>query len=382
VVARDGKLAALRCAKMQLGEPDASGRRRPVEIPGAEEEVALDTLVVAISQKAELAFFDGEAPRTNRQGYLDIDPATGRTSLDRVYAGGDVVLEGPSTIVKAVGDGKRIAQDIRRREEGLEQPLAKSQEADLTDLLIRRARRQFRVAIPEVEPALRRNFEEVVQTLDPEAARREAARCIDCHLLCSQCVAVCPNMAFLTYRQKPLAVQLPRLVVRGGQAAVERGAPFQVSQRFQVAVLTDFCNECGNCETFCPTAGAPYRDKPRLYVDRAEFEAQSDNAFRLLRDADGWGLQARWGGATHEIALGHDLRYHAPGWTVELDPKTFVVRKAHAGAAVPEGATLDLAHCAAMYALLRGLRDSAPHLPAAARAEAPGASGGPERKKP
>ena len=365
VVAREGRLAALRCAKMRLGEPDESGRRRPVEIPGAEEDVALDTLVVAISQQADLAFFEDAPPRTNRQGYLDIDPLTGRTSLPNVYAGGDVVLEGPATIVKAVGDGKRIALDIRRREEGLDLPAAKGQDADLVDLLRRRARREMRVSIPETAPERRRNFEEVVQTLDEEAARREAARCIDCHLLCSQCVAVCPNLAFLTYRQKPLDLALPTLVARQGRVVAERPAPYRVHQRFQVAVLTDFCNECGNCETFCPTAGAPYRDKPRLYISRSEFEAQSDNAFRLFRDQGTWGLQARWGGLTHEIALNHDLRYRAPGWSVELDARSFAVRKAQADKTVPEGGTLDLAPCAAMFALLRGIRDSASHLPAA-----------------
>jgi NADPH-dependent glutamate synthase beta subunit-like oxidoreductase len=64
VLSEDGRLSALRCAKMQLGEPDASGRRRPVEIPGAEEEVPLDTLVVAISQRGDFGFFDGASPRS------------------------------------------------------------------------------------------------------------------------------------------------------------------------------------------------------------------------------------------------------------------------------------------------------------------------------
>ncbi|NIT94709.1 MAG: hypothetical protein GWM91_04295, partial [Actinobacteria bacterium] len=56
---------------------------------------------------------------------------------------------------------------------------------------------------------------------------------------------------------------------------------FVVDQPLQIAVLTDFCNECGNCVTFCPTSGEPYRDKPRLYLDRADFLAESDNAFMM-----------------------------------------------------------------------------------------------------
>ncbi len=118
VVAVDGRLSALRCGKMQLGEPDASGRRRPVEIPGAEEEVPLDTLVVAISQRGDFGLFDGEPPKVNRHGYLDVHPETLATSLEGVFAGGDAVQDGPATIVKAVGDGKRIARAIRALEEG------------------------------------------------------------------------------------------------------------------------------------------------------------------------------------------------------------------------------------------------------------------------
>lgn len=364
VVAQNGRLAALRCARMALGEPDASGRRRPVEIPGETETIELDSIIVAISQQADFDFFGAAQPARTPQGYLAVDAATMETSLTGLYAGGDAVQGGPATIVKAVGDGKRIARAIRRREEGYADPAPNARPAELVELLRHRSRRVFRQAIPETAPAARRNFNEIVQTLDADSARREAARCLDCHLLCSQCVAVCPNLAFFTYQQKPGSVALPALVQRGGKWVPEKSGTFQVTQRYQVAVLADFCNECGNCATFCPTAGAPYRDKPRLYVDRKEFEQQSDNAFRLFRGNGTWGLQARWAGATHEILLNHDLRYRAPGIEMELDPKTMAIHKARAVGAPAEGRTVSLEPCAAMTALLRGLRDSAAYLPA------------------
>ena len=75
--------------------------------------------------------------------------------------------------------------------------------------------------------------------------------------------------------------------------------PFVVDQRLQIAVLTDFCNECGNCVTACPTSGRPYLDKPRLYLDRADFEAQASNAFMLL---GGGVIEARFDGATHRLS--------------------------------------------------------------------------------
>ena len=82
-------------------------------------------------------------------------------------------------------------------------------------------------------------------------------------------------------------------------------------------MLTDFCNECGNCATFCPTAGRPYQDKPRIYVAKSEFEAQADNAFRITGAGAARKIAGRFGGATHELApQGAGYVYRAPGLTV------------------------------------------------------------------
>ena len=364
VLAKDGRLSALRCAKMKLGEPDASGRRRPVEIPGETEDIPLDSVIVAISQQADFEFFDGAPPTLNGAGYIEVNPETMETSLPGVYAGGDAVQAGPSTIVKAVGDGKRIARAIRIREEGPLPAATSAPQADLVALLRHRSRRIFRAAIPGQPSDQRRNFGEVVHTLDAEAARREAARCLDCHILCSQCVAVCPNLAFFTYQLKPWSVTIPSLVVKRAHLVPERLRAFTVAQRYQVAVLSDFCNACGNCATFCPTAGAPYRDKPRFFVDRAEFERQTGNAFHLVSKGEVWTLQGRWAGETHEVQWNHAVRYRAPGIEVELDAKTLAIRKSQIRPGAREGQVYPLEPCATMMALLRGLRESAAHLPA------------------
>ena len=363
VLAKDGRLAALRCAKMKLGEPDASGRRRPVAIPGETEDLPLDSIIVAISQHADFEFFNGEHPELNRAGFIEVNPESMETSLPGVYAGGDAVQAGPSNIVKAVGDGKRIARAIRLREEGPTAKVGTAHPADLVSLLRHRSRRVFRVDIPERPADRRRNFDEVVDTLDADTARREAARCLDCHLLCSQCVAVCPNLAFFTYSLKPWTVTIPALVVKRAHLVPEQSRPFTVAQRYQTAVLTDFCNECGNCATFCPTAGAPYRDKPRFHVNRAEFEQQADNAFRLVSRGDAVGLQARWAGETHEVFVNHAVRYRAPGIELELDAKTLAIRRSQIRPGAREGQVFALEPCATMVALLRGIRESAPHLP-------------------
>ena len=99
---------------------------------------------------------------------------------------------------------------------------------------------------------------------EPIIAGVDEDRCSGCGI----CVSVCPNLAMFSYR------------------TTDREQPYQV------AVLADLCNECGNCTTFCPTAGAPYRDKPRLYLHRDDFEAQADNAFMVSRDGETWSIAA------------------------------------------------------------------------------------------
>jgi putative selenate reductase len=143
-----------------------------------------------------------------------------------------------------------------------------------------------------------------------------------------------------------------------------------VAQAFQIAVLTDLCNECGNCTTFCPTAGVPWRDKPRLYLDRREFLDQQDNAFMLFRQADAWVIESRWQNQTHRIGMNGSLQYSGPLFSASLDPLTFAVDHIEVTAAAQAGDRLPLEPAATMYVLLNGLRKSLPHLPVALPAEA------------
>ncbi len=98
----EGKVVGLECTRMQLGEPDASGRRSPV--PTDETvEVPLDTLVVAIGQQVDPSFLDGmEVERTSR-GWVSVGAGSLMTEVEGVYAGGDLIAPGPQTIVKALG---------------------------------------------------------------------------------------------------------------------------------------------------------------------------------------------------------------------------------------------------------------------------------------
>jgi len=368
VVAPNGRLQALEMAAMRLGDADESGRRRPVEIEGGEREVPLDTLIVAIGQRPDLGVFGDREVALTPAGYLDVDPQTLETSLPGVFAGGDIIGDGPSSIVKACGDGQRIAEAIIAREGaaegGREGSAAAWQDFDAVDLLRRRARIEPRVEIPHRAPEGRGDFAEVVLTLSDEAARREAARCLDCDLMCSTCDGVCPNRAILTYRTRPTRLPIPRLRIENGEPRVLPPVDFEVTQGPQVAILTDACNECGNCVTFCPTADHPWRDKPRLYLHRGDFEDQSDNAFMLLTHQGSPGIQAVFAGAIHQLFQGDgDLRYVSPVAAVVLDPEMLSIREAEPRNAFSGQQLIDAGYLGAMITLLRSFLDSMPEYP-------------------
>ena len=359
----DGKLAGLVCRKMEYrGDRDKSGRKIPHDVDGSDWEIPLDTLILAISQHSVLDFFGDEMPELTDWGYIRVDPATHESSIPGVYAGGDVAADGPSSIVKAAADGKVVAAAISERL--LPEPVAGESEVDeLHDLLVRRARREWRVPLTHTPLDQRMNFEETILTYTPEEAMTEAGRCLDCHKICSLCVGVCPNMALMTYGSQAFSAELPALTVSGGEVVAGEPAEFRADQRYQIAVLTDFCNECGNCTTFCPTSGEPYKDKPRLYLDRQDFEAQSENAFILSRAGESQIIEGRWGGETHRLEVNGDLRYSSPALEARLSAADLSLLEARAGADAGDGQELSLAACASMYVVLRGLAESMPHLP-------------------
>jgi len=109
-----GQVCGMRCIRMALGEPDSSGRRRPVPIEGSEFEMEVDTVIMALGTSPNpLVFVDAEELERTRHGTVVADPATMRTRMARVWAGGDVVT-GAATVVSAMGAGKVAAADMQR----------------------------------------------------------------------------------------------------------------------------------------------------------------------------------------------------------------------------------------------------------------------------
>ena len=106
-----GMLASMTCVKMELGEPDASGRRTPVEIPGSEFTFETDLVIFAVGTSANPVITKSvEGLELNKRGYIVADE-NGRTSIEGVWAGGDIVT-GAATVIKAMGAGRAAAKDM------------------------------------------------------------------------------------------------------------------------------------------------------------------------------------------------------------------------------------------------------------------------------
>jgi putative selenate reductase len=306
IVLEGDKVVALRCVRNQLGEPGPDGRRVPVPVAGGEFPMAAGTVIVAIGQRFDVPFLQGSSVLLSSQQAIQADPDTGLAADCAIYAGGDAV-RGPATIIKACADGQSAAEAICHRlgvpfrRPGVELPTLSADEIlGLKRVRARRAPQHPSTSLPREE---RSGFDLVDQTFAEETAVAEALRCMQCSQLCDKCVEVCPNRANYTYLISPVEARLPALACRGGDLHVVAHETFQVTQGRQILHVADFCNECGNCTTFCVHAGQPFADKPRLFLNVADFEREDDNALLIQRGERGWTIRRREGGEESSLLL-------------------------------------------------------------------------------
>jgi NADH-quinone oxidoreductase subunit F len=185
--AEGGRLVAAELTKNELGEPDASGRRRPIAKPGSETTVALDTLIVAIGEESSEMGRQEETRLGMRGGVIAVDARTLATEHPGVFAGGDLVT-GPNTVIDAIAAGRRAAEVIGRYLSGSEllrpEPLRKP--SVYMEPIVQGEEEESgsrRVELAVLSPAERvRNFAEVEATLTADEAAREARRCLRCDL--------------------------------------------------------------------------------------------------------------------------------------------------------------------------------------------------------
>jgi NADH-quinone oxidoreductase subunit F len=189
IVGDNWRVTGLQCIRMTLGEPDASGRRRPVPIPGSEFFVEADTIIVAVGQAPDLSFLppDSALERT-RWEMLAVNGNTLATNVPGIFAGGDFVF-GPGTVIEAIAAGRRGAVAIDKYLKG------DTSRVEIYDL---RAggigevvgaveeeiwEAQPRLEMPSLPPQERRcGFEEIELGFLEERAQQEAKRCLRCDL--------------------------------------------------------------------------------------------------------------------------------------------------------------------------------------------------------
>ncbi|MEA2014404.1 MAG: FAD-dependent oxidoreductase, partial [Thermodesulfobacteriota bacterium] len=182
IIAKDGKVVGAECIKMKLGQPDESGRRRPVPVKGSEFTVKTDMIIAAIGQRSELPLITGEIGTTD-WGTIKTDPATLATDMESVFAGGDCVT-GPATLIEALDMGNRGARGIDFYLRG--QAPAVDVSFDNVDLQKQRGRGYVvtepagRVAFLDAKERIG-GFDEVEGGFIVADAMKEAQRCLRCY---------------------------------------------------------------------------------------------------------------------------------------------------------------------------------------------------------
>ena len=225
----NGKLL---CHRMVLSEMDASGRRSVKESDEV-VEVPCDTVIASIGEKVDGSFYEKNGISVTDKGLPVLKKETNETSVAGVYAAGDGAF-GASVIVKAIADAKLACEAILNKTIGTDRP------SETTD---------------EKIYAKKGNLQEPEKGLNPDK------RCLACDHICENCCDVCPNRANFT-------IKVPGV------------------EMHQIIHVDYMCNECGNCETFCPYNSAPYKEKFTLFHRAEEMEDSTNDGFAFV-DNDG-----------------------------------------------------------------------------------------------
>jgi len=196
VLTEDGRITGIQNIRMELGAPDASGRRRPVPIEGSEYIMGVDNVIMAIGQAVDKSKLPDKLEYT-RLGTLQVDGVTLQTNIDGVFAGGDVV-SGPADVISVVATGKEAATSIDRYLRGVDLKEDRPEPRErVKDINKEGVQKKARAKMPALPPAERKGFTEVETGFDEKTAVEEAQRCLNCSVCCEclECVKVCERKA-------------------------------------------------------------------------------------------------------------------------------------------------------------------------------------------
>jgi putative selenate reductase len=230
---------------MELGAPDASGRRSPVDT-GEVKKIPADTVIAAVGERVDTALFEAAGCAIDEKG-RPVTDASMKTSVDGVYAIGDA-RRGPATVVEGIADAMAAAAAIA---------------GDQEDSAPEGTAGTFQVPwTPGENPMPDENAYLFKKGRIAEDLPTEADwRCLGCPSVCEVCADVCPNRA-------NVAIHLP------GKCQA------------QIIHVDGMCNECGNCAVFCPYNGKPYRDKFTLFWSEEDFANSENEGFLMTGEND------------------------------------------------------------------------------------------------
>jgi len=253
------KESTLYCRKMKLGEKDKSGRSKP--IPTDETFILkADTLISAIGEQVDYKYLE-KAGIPLLEGNPVIDNNTLETNVDNVYIIGDA-FSGPSTVVRCIESARKVAESILNKNyhgiskiENNHNKRFRTIKTLINKELISSPAKTLDI---KKEHLLRESIPSSMN--DEEISTIEAKKCLLCSYYCNKCVEVCPNRANVCIN-------------------IDNQELFD--QPFQIIHIDAFCNECGNCETFCPWEGKPYKDKLTIFSRMDDFKNSLQDGFYM-----------------------------------------------------------------------------------------------------
>ncbi len=338
IEAEGESLKTLTLLKMALGEPDASGRRRPMPVEGSEYKVAVDTVICAVGQYSDTKLLSGLAGLVDEKGMLNADLDTGRTEVPGVFAAGDL-LTGTDIAIRAIAGGKHAARAALAYLEGRTYARPKeflSRKADFKEPVTADYEKTPRA--PRARPAVmeperrKRTFAEIESTLAVQAARAEAARCLECGcqdvrdcslkqyateydavatrfqgeitihpvdeshrfisrdpskcVLCARCIRICQEVQAI-----------------GVLGYIHRGFSSVVAPSFGVPFGDDSnCISCGQCVSACPVGALTEKLPAKKNVPLQETAV----AGTCTRCSVGCSIEYRWHGSLFTRVMGRE----------------------------------------------------------------------------
>ena len=276
IVAKDGRLKALRCIRMELGEPDASGRRSPVPIKGSEYDLPAAFVISAIGQDIDLATIDKESGlKTTRQKAIVVDKESFATSIPGVFAGGDVIT-GPAVAIDAIAHGRAAASAIDEyirtgKTSSAAKGFVSRKEAfgeipESEFLHVQRIEKERMNELPVKERT--GSQVEVEVGFTESQVINEAGRCLECGC---QAYFDCDLRKYAT----AFGVDISRFIGNTRKHRVDATHPF-------ITLDPNKCINCGRCVRTCSRNSADLR--PRLRLQGIQVSGQTVHGKTAPRD--------------------------------------------------------------------------------------------------